>query len=47
MAGAMENWGLIIYNERKLRGADNQFITHELGHQVKQQIYLLIDYLRL
>ncbi|XP_071788629.1 aminopeptidase N-like isoform X2 [Asterias amurensis] len=33
MAGAMENWGLIIYNERKLRDADNQFITHELGHQ--------------
>ncbi|XP_033624679.1 aminopeptidase N-like [Asterias rubens] len=36
MAGAMENWGLIIYNERKLRGADNQFITHELGHQYEK-----------
>ena len=34
MGGAMENWGLIIYNENRLHEANDQYITHELGHQV-------------
>ena len=35
MTGAMENWGLIIYEEDRLKESDDLTITHEVSHQVK------------